>query len=138
MWRLRPLILPVSYPRCPLLRRSLERLEVDDDHAKDQPACLPWRAPAGAAAPVGKGVADLFPGRVVFGWLTPQATRSLHIEDGIDHVPGAAHSGPICAFACRKALLHNIPLSISHVTWVYDDGLQQILSLRTVSKLPKR
>ena len=85
-------------------------------------------------APAGKGVVDLFAGRVVLGQralstVSGLAAGGLHIEDGIDHVPGAAHPGPTCMFACRKVLLHDLPLFIGHVTWIHDESLLQIPSL---------
>lgn len=38
-------------------------------------------------------------------------------------------------FACRKVLLHNLPPLIGHVTWIHDDSLPHIQSLRTASKI---
>ena len=94
--------------------------------------------PTPLLAPTGKGVVDLFPGRVVFGQcalstVSALADGGLHIEDGVDHVPSAAHPGAACTFACRKVRLHDLPLFIGHVTWIHDGGLPQILSLRTAS-----
>nr|WP_288922405.1 hypothetical protein [uncultured Ottowia sp.] len=53
------------------------------------------RIPHAALTPAGKGVVNLFPGRIVLGQralLTASglAACGLHMEDGVDHVPGAA------------------------------------------------
>ena len=95
--------------------------------------------PHAALTPAGKGVADLFAGRVVLGqralsMVSGLAAGGLHIEDGVDHVSGAAaHPGPACTFACRKVLWHDLPLFVGHVTWLHDKSLPQIPSLRTGS-----
>ena len=75
------------------------------------------RIPHATLAPAGKGVADLFAGQVVLGQralstVSGLAAGGLHVKDGIDHVPGATHPGAVCAFTCRKVLLHNLLPSV--------------------------
>ena len=91
---------------------------------------------------MGKGVVDLFAGRLVLGQralltVSGLAAGGLHVKDGVDHVPGAVHPGSACTFACWKVLLLNFPLFIGHVTWIHDESLLQIPSLRTGSEMAR-
>ena len=103
----------------------------------NSPACLDvhllaqqrqQHIPRAALAPAGKGVADLFAGRVVLGQralstVSGLAAGGLHIEDGVDHVPGAAHLGASPLVHFSKVFGQHLPLRIGHIAWVHGDLL---------------
>ena len=79
--------------------------------------------PHAALTPAGKSVVGLFPGRVVLGRRKSLATRGLHMEDGVDHVPGAAHPGTPSFIHFSKVFGLHLPLRVGHVAWIHDDRL---------------
>ena len=86
-----------------------------------------------AASFGGRSCPTLFSERVVPKWRALSIARDLAAsglcaKDGVDHVPGAAHPQPACAFARRKVLLHPTVHRSCHL--IHDDGLPQIFSSR--------